>query len=238
MLHNDTLFQRLNIAKRDELDEILTDLKVDPKTYQRSPDREVVIEISKLLRRAAGHSAMNLGRDAHKLPYKRILIDVADKLAPGFGWTSFSLDGPETEEQIEDYIDERVRARMREYFTKLPPNERAAVQRKVEEDLRKRGVPQHVIESTTALLLSGGVVAGLLGPVVTAAIFGSIWTWFVGFSLWQSLLGGALVGGPVGITMAGLSVAAGPSYSKVIPAVVRLIYVRRSRKAEGDFGSR
>ena len=237
MPYGDKLFQRLSTAKRDELDEVLLALRLDPKKYERAADRDVVVEISRRLRSAAGHSVRNVFRDVHDLPYKKILIDVADKLAPGRGWTSFNIDGPESEEQIEDYIEDRVRARYRDHIERLPPNERAKVQAALEEDLRKRGVPQNIISSVSAGLATGVLGGGILGPAVASALFAGFWTWLVGLSLTELLLGGLLAGGPVGGALAGLTLLTATSYSKTIPTVVRLVYIRRSREAEEELGS-
>lgn len=39
-------------------------------------------------------------RSDHELPWKRILIDVADNLNPGVGWTDFRMDDGRAEEAI------------------------------------------------------------------------------------------------------------------------------------------
>lgn len=232
MPFGDQLFQRLRMAKRDELEDLLRDLKLDPLAFSGAINEELVVEISKELRNAAGNSLRNIVRGAHDFPYKQLLVDASDKLAPGWKWTAFKVDGPETEEQIENYIYDRILDKLQEKLRSMSDRERADVQAKLETELAKKGFRQHTISAVSTAIATGTITSGLLGPVVAWAIFGGIWTWLFGLTLGQLLLGGLLVGGPAGVVIGTLSWLTGSSYSKTIPATVRLIHIRRCRVAE------
>jgi hypothetical protein len=80
-------------------------------------------------RASAGFTSANLVRRVRgqNFPYKRLLIDVADRLAPGvtpLGWTRYRLKDDHGEEEIEDYILECFEERARKWWSKLPENKR------------------------------------------------------------------------------------------------------------------
>jgi uncharacterized protein YaaW (UPF0174 family) len=212
---------------------LLRDLKKDPAKFCDVTDEDLVTAISAELRSAAGNSIANSVRDPHDFPYKQVLIDVADKLAPGrLSWTKFKLRGPETEEQIEDYINQRVRTLTERHLKSMPPGDRAKVQERLEADLRARGLPERVVQGSVSAVAAGTLTGVTVGPLVATTIFGGAWTWLVGMSLGQLALGGLLAGGPAGVLVAGALVIGGTSYSKTIPAVIRLIMIRLSHDAE------
>jgi len=229
---NDTLFQRLRQAKRPDLEALLNDLKVDQKEFKGATDDELVIEISAKLRSTASWSLVNIGRHPHDYSYKKILIDVADKLAPGLGWTKFTLIGPQTEEEIEDYIYERFLILMEKHLKSMNVANKAQLQKDVENALRKQGLPEQVVQTALTSLATGTLTGVIVGPIIASAIFGGLWTWLFGLTLGQLILGGFAGGGPVGLLIAISILAAGPSYSKAIPAVSRLILIRLSHEAE------
>jgi uncharacterized protein YaaW (UPF0174 family) len=234
---NDTLFQRLRLAKRPDLVALLIDLKEDPLKFRDDTDEDLVIAISAGLRSAAGNSIVNLGRDSHMLAYKQILIDVADKLAPGICWTEFKVSGAETEQQIEDYIHERVLILLAKHLESMDDADKAKLQKKLDADLRARGLPEQVVQGVLSGLAAGTLTGMLVGPIIASTLFGSLWTWLFGLSLRQLALGGLAGGGPAGLVISAAIIAAGPSYSKTIPAVVRLILIRLSYEAESKLGS-
>jgi uncharacterized protein YaaW (UPF0174 family) len=237
MSFDDTLFQRLRMANRADLDALLKDLKKDPCEYKDYTDAALVLAISKALRTAAAWSLDDIHLADHEFPYKKILVDVADKLNPGFGWTDYKVSGPESEMQIEDYIYEQVLILMEKYFASLNDADKAKLQADIEADLRARGLPEQVVRGALSSLAAGTLAGITIGPIVASAIFGSLWTWLFGLSLGQLILGGFAVGGPVGLVVAALMVASGPSYSKTIPAVTRLIQIRLSHEAEAKLES-
>lgn len=234
---DDTLLQRLRMANRADLDALLKDLKKDPCKYKNCTDAELILAISKALRTAAAWPLDNIRLGDHEFPYKKILVDVADKLAPGLGWSDFKASGPESEMQIEDYIHERVLILIKNYIASLNEADKAKLQERLEADLRARGLPEQVVKGALSSLVAGTLSGITMGPIVASAIFGSLWTWLFGLSLGQLILGGFAVGGPAGIVVAALMVASGPSYSKTIPAVSRLILIRLSHEAEAKLES-
>ena len=114
--------------------------------------------------------------------------------------------------------------------------DKAKLQAKLVEDLRQRGLPQDVISSASAALATGTISGVVIGPIVAWALFGNAWAWVFGLGGGQLFLGGLLIGGPVSVLVAVTALLSGPSYSKSIPVVVRLIHIRRCRAAEAALG--
>ncbi|MBX7133935.1 MAG: hypothetical protein K1X67_14780 [Fimbriimonadaceae bacterium] len=237
MPFDDLLFERLRAAKRPDLLALLGDLKMDPKKFVKATDEDLVGAISTELRSAAGHTVANvaLRRDPHDFEYKQILVDVADKLAPGhFTWTGYKVSGPETELEIEDYILERISALIDERLAAMSAKDKARLQQQLEADLRQRGIPEHAIKAGLAAVTTGTITGIAVGPLVAGMLFKGFWVWLTGLTVGQVIAGGVLGGGAVGVLVAALFVAGGPSYSKTIPATVRLILIRRSQQALAD----
>ena len=90
---------------------------------------ELVELCSSELRTVAGFSSINLlrrgtGRD---LPYKQLLIDVADRLSPGYtplSWTKYRMNDAHKEEDIEADILDLFEERARKWWGKLPDKKR------------------------------------------------------------------------------------------------------------------
>ena len=75
----------------------------------------------------------------------------------------------------------------------------------------------------------GGTLSGAaLGPLVASMLFSSLWITLFGLSFAQVLVGGLTVGGPIGVAAAALAFVTGPSYSKTVPAVYRIIMIRKN----------
>jgi uncharacterized protein YaaW (UPF0174 family) len=231
---DDTLIQRLRLATRDDLRAVLeTDLRISPAKYKSANHEEMITAVSEELRSAAGHTLRNLSRKPHELPYKRILVDVADKLAPGlFKWSDFSVDGPETETEIENYINDRFQLLVEQYLKSLKESDKVKLQKRVEKDLRAQGLPEHVVTASLSALAAGTVSGVLIGPFLATTLFGSFWTGLTGLSLGKLVVGRLVSGGPIGIAVGTAVVLMGPSYSKTIPAVTRLIIIRLNREAK------
>lgn len=241
MPFDDLLFLRLRAAKRVDLMALLGDLKMDPRKFVKATDEDLVGAISAELRSSAGHTFVNvaLRRDPHEFRYKQILVDVADKLAPGhFTWTNYKVSGPETELEIEDYILERISTLIDERLAAMSAEDKAKLQQELEADLRKRGIPEHVIKASLAAVAAGTISGAAVGPFVAGVLFQSFWVWLTGLTLGQVIAGGVLGGGAVGVLVAALVVVGAPSYSKTIPATVRLILIRRSQQALADLRSK
>lgn len=230
---DDKLFQRLQVAKRSDLLALLGDLKINPDEYKKADDAILIAIISKELRSAAGNSVVNLRRSDHDFPYKQILIDVANKLCEGrFKKTSFTLSGPATEEIIENYIFERFNSIWKKHLESLNSIEKVELQTKIEDDLRKRGLPSQIVTGAASSLMTGALAGALVAPAVASIAFGSLWTMLFGMSFAHLVAGGIIGGGPIGLAIAGIAVATGPSYKKTIPCVIRLIFIKLSHEAE------
>ncbi len=230
---NDKLFNRLRMAKRPDLLALLSDLRLDSQECKNLKKKELIDLISRQLRSAAGNSIVNIGRDDHELSYKQILVDVADKLTPG--WLSqspFKIEDMATCEDIENYIFVQIEIIWKKHIDSLSSSDRAKLQVDFENALRESGVPSQIATGATATLMTGVLGGALVAPVVATAVFGGLWTMLFGLTTAQIVAGGLLGGGPIGLVFAGVAVATGPSYKKTIPCVVRLIFIKRSYEIE------
>jgi uncharacterized protein YaaW (UPF0174 family) len=224
---NDRLFQLLSELDDAELMNIwATCLGKTPEDEYFEPgskDHKVIV-ISKEWRAVHGHTLLNRFRNDHDLPWKRILIDVADKMKPGLGWTDFKLDDDHTEEKVEaailGFFDELVKLQ----WEKLSEEDRQKMVDNINDSLdhtaevvRAKGnragfAPVTVSSLSTGIgtgLLAGGgallvaqatasgVVGGLLGGVLYQIglwIVVRIFGWWSGAQL-VSGGGAAVIGG-------------------------------------------
>lgn len=115
MPYNDRLFQLLRALDDGELRAIWTtalQCRATDEEFDTVPHETKVDLVSAKWRAVHGHALANLRRGRHALPWKRILVDVADKLKPGLGWTDYNMDHaisePELEEVIVGYVDGRA----------------------------------------------------------------------------------------------------------------------------------
>lgn len=129
MIH-DLLVERLADLSHSDLQSLAAGgLRVRENRVHTLGHDELVALCSSELRSAAGFSTLNLVRRTRRrqFPYKQILIDVADKLAPGstpLSWTAFRLHDEHAEEEIEQYILELFEERARKWWRKLPARKR------------------------------------------------------------------------------------------------------------------
>jgi len=247
--YNDIIFQRLEIATEAEIRKICEALKVE--YFPSIP----IGYLSKEYRQAAGHSMANLTRSSHSLPYKRILIDIADKLKPGIGWTNFKMDDEYTEEEIENKIFEFMTIRFEEQFQKLPEKDKREVEDLLSAQLQKNGLKQTTINATIAALSSGGLGVALAGTAASTifaqtALIGTLSNILFGtgaviYSSSASSVAAVylaptasqviLCGTGVGVIIAVPLLAAtlgGPAYRKTIPATLQMIVIRKRHEAE------
>ena len=117
MLGNDRLFHLLSELDDSELKSLWTTClrkKPEDEDFELGSKNHKIIVISKEWRAVHGHTLLNRFRNDHELPWKRILIDVADKIKPGLYWTEFKIDDHHAEEEIERailvYLDDLVKA--------------------------------------------------------------------------------------------------------------------------------
>lgn len=229
----DTIFMLLSQATDEEKSEICKALKlpIDADGYQ----------ISKEYRSVAGHTIGNWFRGDHDMPYKEILVDVANKLKPKGDKNEYSLGDGRSEEDVENMIVQYFAGKIAEELNKLSPEER---QKKMEEFERKLNEGQYVNVAKDALkdihnvfgaaVVSASSVAALLTGPLTASLFYSgffagIWAGVFGMSTSLLLLTGTGVGSLAALPVLLLMLGA-PSYKKTIPVTLQLINIRRRVK--------
>ena len=126
--HQDELFLRLRLLKKEDLMEILVGgLKVTAESVINKDKQALIHLCSKELRSAAGSSTTNVFREDHEFPYKQILIDVADKLSPGhtiLSWTDYKLGDAHTEAEIENTISNLFEERTKKWWKSLSPEKK------------------------------------------------------------------------------------------------------------------
>jgi hypothetical protein len=149
--------------------------------------------ISREWRAVHGHTVLNRMRAPHALPWKRILIDVADKLNPGWRWTSFSMSDAHSEEAIEQAILRMYDERIRQMWAKMKPAKREKLALaldaefdRITESLNLAGVTIG-LRSVTVTSLGHAISAGLLSGAGALALAQGAGSFLVG-----GLLGGVL----------------------------------------------
>lgn len=171
MPYNDRLFSLLQELDDQELRAVWEDaLKCSPEHEDFAiGSREVrVLNISREWRAIHGHTLLNMRRGSHDLPWKRILIDVADKLKPGWGWSEFSMDGPQTEQEIEAAILRFFDDRAKETWADMSTEDRTRLADSIEQQLSATCTAVSKVagasgaRSVTASSLGAGISAGLL----------------------------------------------------------------------------
>lgn len=205
MPHNDTIFRRLELATESELSEICKALKIN--------DTRDISEISREYRSAAGHSVGNIFREPHELPYKQILIDVAEKIKMVCGRLDLKIEDNNTEENIEDIISKLLKERVANQLSRLTKEEKEQKAKEFENELEQLRYSKEVIKNLSALIVAGA----LTGAVLT-----------------RLALIGTGVGLVVGIPLLVLTLGE-PAYSKTIPTTLLLIAVRNRSDAEHKF---
>jgi uncharacterized protein YaaW (UPF0174 family) len=218
---NDTIFKRLNKATEKERIQICRDLRIDEK-YKND-----IYKISEEYRKAGGHSIANIFRDKHGLPYKQILIDVADKIKPDIGWTSYTLEDKYSEIHIENEIEKLIFEEIKKRWNNLSEKEKREKEREFKEKLKKYGSKKTNISLATIIL--GGVVGSASTPLAMTLFysnfFASIYATIFGVSMRSLLLSGtalSIATLPITILIVGT-----PAYRKTIPATITMIRIRK-----------
>lgn len=219
---NDTIFKRLAQVTEQERNDICKALKLEGQSYSNET-------ISETYRSAGGHSFLNIFRDVHDLPYKQILIDVADKIKPGIGWTDFNLKDKYSEEYIEDKIMEYLKIQFEKELNKLSPEKRREKEQELIDELKKKGYTQAQASAFATAFVSGSAGIGLAGAV-TLSIFYSGFFSSIGAAIFgvNSALLAASGTGAGAVVAAPLLFAtlANPAYRKTIPATIEFIKIR------------
>lgn len=226
----DTVFMLLNEATPEEKAEICKALKIAV-----SSD---AFQISKEYRSAAGHTIGNWFRGDHDLPYKEILVDVANKLKPKGDPNSYSLGDGRSEVDIEEKIIDYFAEKIAEELNKMTPEERAKKMelfKSILQDGKNIDIGHDFMKElqkalATTTVTTSAVVSLLTGPL-TASLFYSgalagIWASIFGMSSSLLLLTGTGVGSLVSLPLLFLFLGS-PSYKKTIPVTLQLINIRR-----------
>jgi len=198
MPFDDRLFVLLRRMPDEELDSLwFQGLRNEARENEfERRDRQSRIElICRDLRSSAGHSLANIARAAkgngdHALPWKRVLIDVADKLKPGPRWSHFRMADGHTEEEIEvrilEYLDERTRAAWNRLSQEKQSELAADITSKLEAE-------HHHHSSRTSRAAALSVSRDALGAALGSGLLTG-----GGLALLASSTAGGLVGGMLG----------------------------------------
>lgn len=198
MLGNDRLFHLLSELDDSELKSLWTTClrkKPEDEDFELGSKNHKIIVISKEWRAVHGHTLLNRFRNDHELPWKRILIDVADKLKPGWYWTEFKIDDHHAEEDIERailvYLDDLVKA----HWNKLSEAERqkivSGINESLDHDARTIGKSGnqagfvHVTVQSLSAAIGTGLIAGGGALLVAQATASGVIGGFFGGVLYQ-----------------------------------------------------
>jgi|JI10StandDraft_1071094.scaffolds.fasta_scaffold533675_2 uncharacterized protein YaaW (UPF0174 family) len=217
----DTIIKRLEQSTKQERKDLCKALKLE------SDDSNIAISAE--YRAVAGHSFMNIFRGKHDLPYKQILIDVADKLSPDMGWTNFTLNDKYTEEDIENEIMEYLKNKIEKEMSKLSPAKRKEKEKDLLEALTKKGFTQAQANAFASVIAGGSVGVGLAGAttmsIFYSGFFSSIWATIFGVNSTLLAASGTGVGAVVAAPLLFASLA-NPAYRKTIPTTIEFIRIR------------
>jgi uncharacterized protein YaaW (UPF0174 family) len=196
MLNNDRLLTLLSGLDDSELLAIWTKALLcepDEDHFDKATHQQRVDLISMEWRAIHGHTLANQFRDPHALPWKRILIDVADKLQPGLGWTAYLMDDAHTEQEIEADIRRMYDQRVQDMWAKMSPTEREKLAQTLDGEFNAaasaltRTGKVAGLRSITVSSLGSGISAGLLTGAGALALAQGTTSMLVG-----GLLGGTL----------------------------------------------
>lgn len=194
MHSNDRLLILLTELNDQELLSIWTKAlrcKPDYKDFARGTHEARVRAISMEWRSVHGHTLMNLRRSSHELAWKRVLVDVADKLHPGLGWTSYRESDHHTEQEIELSIRHMYDESIQRMWAKMSVDARERMAQALDQELDASTAAMMKssevigLRSVTVLSLSSGISAGLLSGAGALAIAQGT----------TSLIAGGLLGG-------------------------------------------
>ena len=196
MENSDRLFTLLSELDDNELQSIWSNaLQCVPgkDTFDNATHLQRVDLISMEWRAIHGHTLRNRFRAAHALPWKRILIDVADKLRPGWGWTSYRMEDAHTEEAIEADIRRMFDERIQGMWAKMSPTAKEKLALTLDGEFNAaastltRTGKIAGLRSITVSSLGSGISSGLLTGAGAYALAQGTTSLLVG-----GLLGGAL----------------------------------------------
>jgi hypothetical protein len=196
----DLLVQRLQSLCNDDLMSLLVGgLRLDQAKLGELEHTDLVMRCSAELRRAAGSSTMNLARGSRELSYKQLLIDVADKIAPGItplSWTKYRRNDDHREEEIEQVILDFFEEQARRWWQKLPEPKRKEFVDGINTVLSgEKGATDPIAKGTMPFLkqqgienlIQGGLVGGL-SKVASGGALGVVGVSVVGQLGWVILV--------------------------------------------------
>ncbi len=239
MPRGDKLWQRLESATGPELLKLGEIFGLADAAAKR---RDVLIEeLSAELRCAAGHAILNVFRGPHEFPYKQILIDVADKMAPGWtflSWTGYHLDDRHTEEEIEERIWGYFEKQVEKKIQQLSEKAREELKVQTAAELRQMGYSEALVSQVGAGII-GGAAGTLIGPALAYQVAlnttsGLAWLklWWVGQATTAATLGAGAAVFTVFYAPFFLWWLGNTAYRKTIPATLELIKIRKLRDLE------
>lgn len=227
VMPSDPLTIRLDLLNQNDLKTILlSGLKVDEEVVFGKSKEVLIRLLSKELRAAASSSTVGLRRDEHEFPYKQILIDVADKLAPGYtalSWTKYKLEDAHTVEEIEEAIAAIFEEKARKWWSGLSEEKKSKFSNDIEIALKAQGVgtvtnggaiKDFAIQQVIENLIQTGIMNGI-GSIAAKGVLGGVGVTLIGQVGWLILL--QTVGWMGGIKIAlfgigGYGAAGGGSY--------------------------
>ena len=243
MPRNDKLWQRLQDGTKTELEGLSKIIRLAD-AEQKS--KEVLVEeLSVGIRVAAGHSVRNFFRGPHDFPYKQILIDVADKLAPGLApWsrTEHSLHDERPEEDVEATVWRFFEQKMNQRIEKLPAEAREKLRADTAEELRRLGYSEALVSQVGASVV-GATAGSMIAPALayhialsTTSGLGWLNLWWVGHAPMAAVFGAgswifSALYAPALVWWLGNT-----AYRKTVPAVLELIKIHKLRELEKTLG--
>jgi uncharacterized protein YaaW (UPF0174 family) len=239
MPRDDVLWRRLEAARPVELHRLCEIVGVAD--YRDEPPPVLVKELSEAIRSAAGHSWLNVFRGAHDFPYKQMLIDVADKVAPGWtflAWTPYTLNDRHSEIDVEETIWCFFERRMEEQIKSLPEGAREQLRKDTERELRGLGYSQALVSQVGTALVAGAA-AGAVAPALAYSLALSTASGLAWLKLWWAghATAAAVLGTGGGLFALLYLPALGwwlgnTAYRKTVPAALHLIQIRKLREIE------
>jgi uncharacterized protein YaaW (UPF0174 family) len=195
MPNNDRLLSLLAELNDQELEQIWVSAlrcSLEKEAYSQGDRTHRIASISKEWRALHGHTLVNLTRSEHELPWKRILIDVADKLNPGFGWTQYRLDDAHSEADIEADILRMHDERARQAWDKLSPAKKEEMANALDQEMNAAAVGL----SKAGARATGSVNVASLGQGISAGLITGAGALTLAQGSGAALVGG-LLGGPL-----------------------------------------
>ncbi len=209
---NDRLFHHLGKLQKDDLLKLLGTGLRNHKNLDKFEELTLTglrNEISKQLRSAAGNTFINTFRKDHDLPYKQILIDVADKLSNGFtflSWTDYKVNDYNTEEFIENEIIKLIEEKARKWWGNLPARKKGKITQILNDDISKifeneskkfiltEQIIENIIQTGMLSVMSQTSATGLMGVFSVSILTQLGWTILVSLFGYMTAIKIALFG--------------------------------------------